>query len=417
MDSPASPAPPPISPAEDSTRLLAEAFRERILLLDGAMGTMIQARRLAEADFRGERFAAHPRDLRGNNDILCLTRPDVIEAIHLEYFEAGADLVETNTFNANRISQADYGLESLAYEINTAAAQIARRAASRARAADPARRPRWVAGALGPTNKTASLSPDVNQPGYRAITFERLAEAYHEQARGLLDGGADLLLLETIFDTLNAKAALYAIETLFEERGRRWPVMISVTITDRSGRTLSGQTLEAFWISVEHARPFCVGLNCALGAEEMRPYVEELSALADCFTSVYPNAGLPNAFGEYDDTPAHMARVIGEFARAGWLNLAGGCCGSTPAHIRAIAGAVRGLPPRAPAPRSRVTRFAGLEPLRLDAATGFAMIGERTNVTGSPRFARLVREGDLEGALAIARQQVENGENLIEINI
>ncbi|MCE7937467.1 methionine synthase [bacterium] len=395
---------------------LARAMMRRVLVLDGAMGTMIQRHALGEPDFRGQRFADHPRPLQGNNDLLCLTRPDLVEAIHRAYFDAGADIVETNTFNANAISQADYGTEAWVYEMNVAAARIARRAADAAAAADP-RRPRFVAGALGPTNKMATLSPDVNDPGYRAITFDALAAAYAEQARGLLDGGADVLLVETTYDTLNLKAALFAIEGCFDACGRRVPVMLSLTITDRSGRTLSGQTLEAAWNSIAHARPISVGLNCALGADDMRAYVEELAGLADCFTSCYPNAGLPNAFGEYDDTPAHMAAVLGEFVRRGWVNIAGGCCGTTPDHVAAIAAAVEDLPVRVPRPRPPALRVSGLEPYTVDPTANFSMVGERTNVTGSPRFAALVKAGDLEGAVAVARQQVDNGANLIDINM
>ncbi|MCX7014307.1 MAG: methionine synthase [Candidatus Sumerlaeota bacterium] len=397
---------------------LAAAIRaeleKRILVMDGAMGTMIQARKLSEADFRGARFADHPKDLKGNNEILTLTRPDVIEAIHKDFLDAGSDIIETNTFNANRVSQADYAAQSAVSEMNRAAAEIARRAVDGKLREDPDR-PRFVAGAIGPTNQTLSLSRDVNDPGRRTLTFDQLANAYLEQARALVEGGADLLLVETIFDTLNAKAALYAIEECFQQTGRRLPVMISVTISDLSGRTLSGQTLEAFWHSIEHARPLSVGINCALGVEDMRPHVEEIARLADCFVSVYPNAGLPNAFGEYDDTPEHMASALGEFAANGWVNLVGGCCGTTPDHIRAIAEAVRDLPPRRPAAPERVTRLSGLEPLRIGSGASFIMIGERTNIMGSPKFAKLVREGDLEGALAVARQQVESGANVIDI--
>jgi 5-methyltetrahydrofolate--homocysteine methyltransferase len=341
---------------------LRRLFAERIAVLDGAMGTMIQARSLSEADFRGKRFAAHGKDLKGNNDLLALTRPDVIEAIHAEYFAAGADLVETNTFNSTEISQADYGTEALVAEMNTAAATLARRAADRATAADPSR-PRFVAGAIGPLNRTLSMSPDVNRPDFRAVTWDQVVGAYLVQARALAAAGVDALLIETIFDTLNAKAALFATELLFDETGVRLPVMLSVTITDASGRTLSGQTIGAFYASIAHARPFSVGINCALGGRQMRPYIEELASLASCYVTCYPNAGLPNAFGGYDESPADMAAVLGEFARNGWLNMVGGCCGSTPAHISAIAAAVRGLPPRRPAPRPESMRLSGLEPL------------------------------------------------------
>src|SRR5271165_643993 len=343
---------------------LRRLFDSRIAVLDGAMGTMIQARSLGEADFRGDRFERHPRDLKGNNDLLSLTRPDVIEDIHSRYFAAGADIVETNTFNSTAISQADYGTESLAAELNTAGAAAARRAALRAEGADRAR-PRFVAGAIGPLNRTLSMSPDVNRPDYRAVTWDQVVAAYLEQARGLAAGGVDALLVETIFDTLNAKAALFALETLFDETGVRLPVMISVTITDASGRTLSGQTIAAFYNSIRHARPFSVGLNCALGARQMRPYLEELAGHAECFVTCYPNAGLPNAFGGYDDTPADMAAVLGDFAANGWLNMAGGCCGSTPAHITAIAEAVRPFLPRRPPSQPGELRLSGLEALAI----------------------------------------------------
>ncbi len=346
-----------------STEALRALFASRIAILDGAMGTMIQDRQLTEADFRGERFKTHPHDLRGNNDLLSLTRPDVIEAIHLAYFEAGADLVETNTFNSTSISQADYKTEALVAEMNLASAQLARRAADRATA--KLGRPCFVAGALGPTNRTASMSPDVNRPDFRAVTFDVLVTAYLEQARALVAGGVDALLVETIFDTLNAKAALFALELLFDETGVRLPVMISVTITDASGRTLSGQTVSAFYNSIRHARPFSIGINCALGGAQMRPYIEELAGLADCFVSCYPNAGLPNAFGGYDESPADMAAVLGDFAAQGWLNLVGGCCGSTPAHIAAIATAVHRSPPRTVPSHASAMRLSGLEPLTI----------------------------------------------------
>lgn len=346
---------------EDALRLL---FASRIVLLDGAMGSVIQTLGLSEADFRGDRFRSHAHDLKGNNDLLSLTRPDVIERIHADYFEAGADVVETNTFSSTRIAQADYRLESAVRDINLAAAACARRAAAHAERQSPGRRC-FVAGAMGPLNRTLSLSPDVNRPEYRAVTWDQVVAAYAEQAAALLDGGVDALLVETIFDTLNAKAALFALERIFEERGpdSRVPVMISVTITDASGRTLSGQTIGAFYNSIAHARAFSVGINCALGAEAMRPYVEELSNLASCYTSCYPNAGLPNAFGGYDETPEEMARVLGDFAARGWLNMVGGCCGSTPAHIAAIAGAVRGRKPRALPAARPAFRLSGLEPL------------------------------------------------------
>jgi 5-methyltetrahydrofolate--homocysteine methyltransferase len=346
----------------DSFAALRRLFESRIAVLDGAMGTMIQQHALGEADFRGDRFARHPRDLKGNNDLLSLTRPGVIEAIHSQYLAAGADIIETNTFNSTAISQADYGTEGLAAEMNAAAAAVARRAVQRAVEADPGR-PRFVAGAIGPLNRTLSMSPDVNRPDFRAVTWDQVAAAYLEQARALAAGGVDALLVETIFDTLNAKAALFAIETLFDETGVRLPVMVSVTITDASGRTLSGQTIGAFYASIAHARPFSVGINCALGGRQMRPYVEELAAVAPCYVTCHPNAGLPNAFGGYDETPADMAGILGEFAANGWLNMAGGCCGSTPAHIAAIAQAVRPFPPRRPPSQASAMHLSGLEEL------------------------------------------------------
>jgi 5-methyltetrahydrofolate--homocysteine methyltransferase len=337
-------------------------FRERIAVLDGAMGSMIQTHDLTEADFRGEKFRDHPHDLKGNNDLLALTRPDLIEAIHADYFAAGADIVETNTFSSTTIAQADYKLEAIVTDLNAAAVACARRAAQKAEAATPGRRC-FVAGAIGPLNRTLSMSPDVNRPDFRAVTWDQVLTAYTEQVRALVAGGVDALLVETIFDTLNCKAALFAIESVFEETGTRVPVMISVTITDASGRTLSGQTVVAFYHSIRHAQPFSVGINCALGGAAMRPYVEELAGLAECHVTCYPNAGLPNAFGGYDETPADMAAVLGEFARSGFVNLVGGCCGSTPDHIRAIAAAVKGLPPRQPVTAAPALRLSGLEPL------------------------------------------------------
>ena len=393
-------------------RLLAE----RILVLDGAMGTMVQRHRLEEADFRGERFRDHGRDLKGNNDILVLTRPDVIEGIHRAYLEAGSDIIETSTFSATTVAQADYGLEHVVHELNVEAARLARRACDDFTRRDPSR-PRFVAGAIGPTNRTLSISPDVNNPSLRAIEFDALAEAYAEQTRGLIEGGVDILLPETSFDTLNMKAAIVAIERVFAEIGRRLPVILSLTITDRSGRTLSGQTLEAAWISIAHAKPLAVGLNCALGASEMRPFVEDLARVAPTFVSCYPNAGLPNAFGEYDETPAETAAIVGEFARNGWLNLVGGCCGTTPDHIREIARAMEGVAPHVPVADDHRTRFSGLEPFEVRPGTGFITIGERTNVTGCKRFARLVKSGDHEGALAVALDQVRGGANLIDVNM
>ena len=380
------------------------------------MGTMIQRHPLTEADFRGERFKDHGHDLKGNNDLLSITRPDVIKGIHRAYFEAGSDIVETNTFSTTTVSQADYGLEDAVREINLAGAKVAREAAEEFMAASPGRRV-FVAGSVGPTNRTASMSPDVNNPGYRAVTFDGLVISYSQQIEALLDGGVDLLLLETVFDTLNLKAAIFACEEVFERRGMRWPVILSVTITDASGRTLSGQTVEAFWNSVRHSKPLAVGINCALGAAEMRPYIEELSHIADCYISCYPNAGLPNAFGGYDQTGAEMAALVGDFASEGWINVVGGCCGSTPEHIAAIAEAVRPHPPRKPSAPPAATRLSGLEALTIEKETSFMMVGERTNVTGSPRFSKLIIAGDYETALSVARQQVESGANILDVNV
>ncbi|MEU2349609.1 methionine synthase [Modestobacter sp. NPDC049651] len=398
----------------DATAELTAALRQRILVLDGAMGTAIQRDRPSEAGYRGERFADWPVDVQGNNDLLSLTQPAVITAIHQQYLDAGADLVETNTFNATRISLSDYGMQELAYEINLAAARLARAACDAAGTPD---RPRYVVGAIGPTSRTASISPDVNDPGARNVSYDELVEAYLEQANGLVDGGADVLLVETVFDTLNAKAAIFALETLFEERGRRWPVMISGTITDASGRTLSGQVTEAFWHSVRHVRPLLVGLNCALGAKELRPYIAELSRVADTFVSAYPNAGLPNAFGEYDEQPEETAGVLAEFAASGFVNLVGGCCGTTPAHIAAIAAAVEGTAPRTPPTVRPALRLSGLEPLTIDEDSLFVNVGERTNITGSARFRNLIKAGDYTAGLAVARQQVENGAQVIDVNM
>ncbi|HEX6643037.1 MAG TPA: homocysteine S-methyltransferase family protein, partial [Gemmatimonadales bacterium] len=388
----------------------------RILVLDGAMGTMIQAHRLTEADFRGERFREWPLDLRGNNDLLTLTRPAIIADIHRAYLAAGADIIETNTFTSNAVAMADYGMEALCREMNHAAAALARTAADAFEAADPGR-PRYVAGVLGPTTRTASISPDVNDPSARNVTFAQLADAYREAAEGLVDGGADLLLIETIFDTLNAKAAIFAVEELFAARGLRLPVMISGTITDASGRTLSGQTVEAFWNSVAHARPVSVGLNCALGAAQLRAWVQDLARIAPVHVSAHPNAGLPNEFGGYDETPETMAAQIGEWAEHGLLAIAGGCCGTTPAHIAAIAAAVAGKAPRVPPVLERRTRLAGLEPLTIGPDSLFVNVGERTNVTGSRRFAKLVLDGQFETALEVARQQVESGAQMIDVNM
>jgi 5-methyltetrahydrofolate--homocysteine methyltransferase len=393
--------------------MLERLLTERILLLDGAMGTMIQRARLAEEDYRGTRFRDWPRELRGNNDLLSLTQPRLVQDIHRQYLEAGADIIETNTFNSTSVALADYGMQDLAREFNRAAAALAKEAVQ----GHVSSKPRFVAGVLGPTNKTASISPDVNDPGFRGVTFDELVTAYGEAIAGLVEGGADLLLVETVFDTLNAKAALFAVESAFAALGRRLPVLISGTITDASGRTLSGQTAEAFYNSVRHARPLAIGLNCALGAKELRPYVEELSGLAEMSVSCHPNAGLPNAFGEYDDTPESMAQHIGDWARLGWLNLAGGCCGTTPDHILAMGEALAGVAPRRPPARRHALRLAGLEPLNVDDQSLFVNVGERTNVTGSKAFARLVLAGDYAAALAVARQQVENGAQVIDVNM
>ncbi|MYG39770.1 MAG: methionine synthase [Nitrospira sp. SB0677_bin_15] len=395
---------------------LTDRLHRRIIVLDGAMGTMIQKQNLVEADFRGERFAAHSCDLKGNNDLLVLTQPELIGSLHREYLEAGADVIETNTFNSTAISMADYQMEHLAYELNVAGATVARKAADAVMQKDPSR-PRFVAGVLGPTNRTASMSPDVNNPAFRAVTFDQLRQAYVEQVRGLVEGGSDLLLVETIFDTLNAKAAFFAIDQYRQEQGLSIPVMVSVTITDQSGRTLSGQTIEAFWHSVADADPFSVGINCALGAKQMRPYIEELSKLAPVYISCHPNAGLPNAFGGFDETPELMAEDLREFAGNGWLNIVGGCCGSTPEHIAAIAQAVHDLPPHVVVDPDHATRLSGLEPLTIRPELNFVNVGERTNVTGSPKFARLIREDQFEEALAVARQQVEGGAQLIDVNM
>ncbi len=401
-------------------RLLAE----RILVLDGAMGTMIQRRKLTEADFRGERFRAHPRDLKGNNDVLVLTRPDVVEGIHAEYLDAGADIIETNTFSSTAVSQADYGLEAIAYELNLKAARLARRVTD-AWTKNTPDRPRFVAGSIGPTTKTLSISPDVNNPAFRAITFDEMKDAFKDQARGLIDGGCHILLVETQIDTLNAKAALVAIEEAFLETGHRLPLMISATLTDLSGRTLSGQTLDAFYVSVEHAKPFSVGLNCALGARQMRPYLADLARTVTGHVSCYPNAGLPNAFGQYDETPEETAALVKDFAESGFVNIIGGCCGTTPDHIRAIAAVVKDVPPRkAPGGPSAVglrpsafTRLSGLEPLVIRPDANFQMIGERTNVTGSKKFERLVKARDWAGASAVALDQVRGGANIIDVNM
>ena len=397
----------------DRTSLLEAALRERIVVLDGAMGTMIQGYGLTESDFRGDHFRDHPVPLGGCSDLLCLTRPDVIEAIHLDFLRAGADIIETNSFTGTTVALADYQLEHAVHDVNVAAAQVARRAADRAEAEDG--RPRFVAGSMGPTTKTASLSPDVNDPGFRAITFEELVVAFKQQARALLDGGVDLFLPETHIDTLNMKAALYAIGELFAEGARRVPVIASVTIPDRSGRTLSGQTLEAFYNSISHVDLLAVSINCALGADDMRPHVEELARICKTRVCCYPNAGLPNEFGQYDDTPAHMAAVVGDFAHQGWLNLVGGCCGTTPEHLRKIVAEVSRAAPRTPPAIAPHTRLSGLEPLTITPETNFVVIGERTNVTGSAAFRRLIKDDKYDEAVTVARQQVDGGANILDV--
>ncbi len=405
-----------VAASKPSTRpAFLSLMRQRILVLDGAMGTMIQALKLDEEGYRGARFDAWNREVRGNNDLLNLSRPQAVRDIHLAYFRAGADIVSTNTFSSTKIAQADYGMEGIAYELNVAGARLAREAAEQAQSQDGRRR--FVAGALGPTNRTASISPDVSNPGFRAISFDQLRAAYGEQVKGLIDGGADLLLIETIFDTLNAKAAIYAIAEASAERGLELPVMISGTITDRSGRLLSGQTPAAFWNAVRHANPVTIGLNCALGAREMRAHIAEIGRVADTFVCAYPNAGLPNEFGYYDESPAYMAELLGEFAEAGLVNVVGGCCGTTPEHIAAIAQAVAGKTPRQIPELPRQLRLAGLEAFTLTPEIPFVNIGERTNVTGSAKFRKLITAGDYASALSIAREQVENGAQVIDVNM
>ncbi|OAN27446.1 methionine synthase [Mycolicibacterium iranicum] len=398
----------------DCTEELTAALRRRIVVIDGAMGTAIQRDRPDEAGYRGDRFTEWPTALQGNNDLLTLTQPQIIEGIHREYLEAGADILETNTFNANAISLSDYDMADLSYELNYAGAALARKAADDYSTPD---KPRYVAGAIGPTTRTASISPDVNDPGARNVSYDQLVSAYLEAANGLVDGGADLIIIETIFDSLNAKAAVFAVETLFEERGRRWPVIISGTITDASGRTLSGQVTEAFWNAIRHAKPLAVGLNCALGAPEMRPYIAEMARIADTFVSCYPNAGLPNAFGEYDESPERQASYIADFAEAGLVNLVGGCCGTAPPHIAEIAKAVDGKAPRELPTIDLATRLSGLEPLNITSDSLFVNIGERTNITGSARFRNLIKAEDYDTALSVALQQVEVGAQVIDINM
>lgn len=393
-----------------------DILKERILVIDGAMGTMIQRYQLTEKDYRGTRFADFHKNIKGNNDILSITQPHIIEAIHKAYLDAGADIIETNTFSGTRIAQADYDMQELAYEINFESARIARKAVDEYNQKTP-EKPRFVAGAMGPTNTTASISPDVNNPGYRAVSFDQLKDAFYEQAKGLMEGGADILLVETIIDTLNAKAAIYAIDQLFEEKGKKLPVMISGTITDASGRLLSGQTVEAFWISVNHIDLLSVGLNCALGATEMRPYLQALSKVANCNVSAYPNAGLPNEFGEYDQEAEEMKDYIRDFAKSGFVNIIGGCCGTTPEHIQAMAEAVKEISPRKIPQVDQFTQLSGLEPLTIRPETNFVNVGERTNVTGSRKFARLIKEGDFLEALSVAQHQVEGGAQIIDVNM
>ena len=395
---------------------LEAILKKRILVLDGAMGTMIQRYKLEEEDFRGERFKDHPGQLKGNNDLLSITQPEIIKAIHRQYFDAGSDIIETNTFSATSIAMADYQMEDLVYELNYESAKIAKEVANEYSIKEP-HKPRFVAGAIGPTNSSASISPDVNDPGYRAKVFDDFVEAYYEQAKGLMEGGADLLLVETVFDTLNCKAAIYAIETLAQEIGREIPLMISGTITDASGRTLSGQVVEAFWISVSHANLLSVGLNCALGAKQLFQYAKDISRVAPVHVSAYPNAGLPNEFGEYDQSPEAMADLIGKFMEEGLVNFVGGCCGSTPDHIRAIAEKAKGFSPRAVPDVMTRPNLSGLEPLIITPETNFVNVGERTNVTGSRRFARLIKEEKFEEALSVARQQVEGGAQIIDVNM
>src|SRR4051812_3659283 len=406
-----------IRPADGAeiARALRDAARERILVLDGAMGTEIQALKLTEADFRAERFRAHGHDLKGNNDLLILTRPDAIRDIHLSYCRAGSDIVETNTFSGTSIAQADYGMEAIVYELNREGARLAREAAVEAEKEDGRRR--FVAGAVGPTNRTLSISPDVNNPGYRAVTFDQVRDAYAEQVRGLVDGGAEIILIETIFDTLNAKAAIFAAQQVFAAKGIKLPIMISGTITDLSGRTLSGQTPTAFWHSVRHAEPLTIGLNCALGAREMRAHIQEIGKVADTLVCAYPNAGLPNEFGLYDESPEATAAMLGEFAEARLVNVVGGCCGTTPAHIRAMAEAMAGKARRQIPELSPLMRLSGLEPFTLTKDIPFVNVGERTNVTGSAKFRKLITSGDYAGALVVARDQVANGAQILDVNM
>ncbi len=404
--------------SDRNTRIeaLKSAINERILILDGGMGTMIQGYKLQEADYRGERFADYHMDIAGNNDLLSITQPKIIADIHTAYMEAGADIIETNTFNATQVSMADYEMESLSHELNVASARVAREAADAMTAKNPSK-PRFVAGVIGPTSRTCSISPDVNDPGARNVTFDQLVENYIESCDGLVKGGVDIILIETIFDTLNAKAAIFAVQEYFEREAIELPIMISGTITDASGRTLSGQTTEAFYNSLAHAKPLSIGLNCALGATELRQYVAELSRVAECHVSAHPNAGLPNEFGEYDQTAEDMAPIVEEFASSGFLNIIGGCCGTSPSHIKAIADAVAKHPPRELPTIEPGCRLSGLEPFNITKDSLFVNVGERCNVTGSARFKRLIVEEDYDTALEVALEQVENGAQVIDINM
>ena len=400
----------------ERTRKLKAQLDNRIVVIDGAMGTMIQGHELDEAGFRGDRFADHPCPVKGNNDLLILTQPDLIRDMHTAYLNAGVDMLETNTFSSTRIAQADYMMEDAVYDLNRDGARLAREAADAVTATDESR-PRFVAGVLGPTNRTASISPDVNDPGFRNVKFDELVKTYSEAVLALLEGGADLILVETVFDTLNCKAALFAIDSVLETLYFEVPVMISGTITDQSGRTLTGQTTEAFWNSIRHVKPISIGLNCALGPKDLRPYVEELSRIADTYVTCHPNAGLPNAFGGYDETPQMMAETLGEFAQSGFLNMVGGCCGTTPDHIKAIADAVDGLAPRKVPEIDRQLRLSGLEPQNIGPDSLFVNVGERTNVTGSARFAKLIKENDYQTATDVALQQVVNGAQIVDVNM
>ncbi|MCB0355696.1 MAG: homocysteine S-methyltransferase family protein, partial [Bdellovibrionales bacterium] len=410
---------PPIKPETAVGLRLREILQQRIVFLDGAMGTMIQKHKFSEEDFRGDKFKKHSHDLKGNSDVLNLTQPHAIKSIHKKYLEAGSDIIETNTFNGTWVSQADYALEPYVREMNLAAVKLAREAVDEFVKAHPDREC-FVAGSIGPTNRTASISPKVEDPSYRNINFDQLVDAYYEQAKALVDGGVDILFPETTFDTLNLKAALFAIEKLFDELEKRLPVMISVTVSDKSGRTLSGQTMEAFWYSVRHIHPLSVGLNCALGAESLRPFMQELSEISEVYASCYPNAGLPNPLSEtgYDETPEATANALLDYAEAGYLNLVGGCCGTTPEHIKAIVDKVKDKAPRLRKSPTPFTKVSGLEPLKMSAQgeRSFIMVGERTNVTGSPKFANLIKLNNFEEAIQVARQQVENGANIIDVN-